>query len=104
MQVIKEPLEDVSQPGGPMLDSQELRYIFGNLPPILDVHTRMRNDLLYLAHNWRPDASIGQIVLNYVSIAHRCSAVSVHHSLAAACFEIHYASWRRYNYLLLNAV
>uniref|UniRef100_A0A6A7G201 Protein ECT2-like n=3 Tax=Hirondellea gigas TaxID=1518452 RepID=A0A6A7G201_9CRUS len=63
--VIKEPLEDDSQPGGPMLDSQELRYIFGNLPPIHDVHTKMRNDFLYLSHNWKPDASIGQIVLNY---------------------------------------
>ncbi|XP_047735448.1 protein ECT2 [Hyalella azteca] len=63
--VIKEPLEDDSQPGGPLLDSQELRYIFGHLPPIHDVHTKMRNDFLHLAHNWHPDASIGQIILNY---------------------------------------
>ncbi|XP_063843442.1 protein ECT2-like isoform X4 [Scylla paramamosain] len=63
--VIKVPLENNSQSGGPMLDSQELRYIFGNLPPIHTVHTRMRDDLLHLAHNWTPDASIGEIILKY---------------------------------------
>ncbi|XP_050719777.1 protein ECT2-like isoform X5 [Eriocheir sinensis] len=63
--VIKIPLENSSQPGGPMLDAQELRYIFGNLPPIHSVHTRLRDDLLHLAHNWSPDASIGEIILKY---------------------------------------
>ncbi|XP_042228864.1 protein ECT2-like isoform X2 [Homarus americanus] len=63
--VIKVPLENTVPPGGPMLDSQELRYIFGNLPPIHEVHTRMRNDLLHLAHNWTDDASIGEIILRY---------------------------------------
>ena len=67
LQVIKVPLENNSQSGGPMLDGQELRYIFGNLPPIHIVHTRMRDDLLHLAHNWMPDASIGEIILKYVS-------------------------------------
>lgn len=50
-----------------MLDAQEIRYIFGNIPPIHEVHTRMRNDLLHLAHNWTDDASIGEIILRYVS-------------------------------------
>ena len=68
LQVIKVPLENNSQSGGPMLDGQELRYIFGNLPPIHTVHTRMRDDLLHLAHNWAPDASIGEIILKYVSV------------------------------------
>ncbi|CAL4094312.1 unnamed protein product [Meganyctiphanes norvegica] len=64
--VIKEPLEDPTNiQGGPMLDPQDLRYIFGNVPPVRDVHTRMRNDLLKLAHDWRDDASIGDIILNY---------------------------------------
>ncbi|KAK4293207.1 hypothetical protein Pmani_034076 [Petrolisthes manimaculis] len=65
--VIKAPLENTTQPGGPMLDAQELRYIFGNLPPIHEVHTRMRNDLLHLAHNWNDSASIGEIILKYSS-------------------------------------
>ncbi|XP_076033603.1 protein ECT2-like isoform X2 [Oratosquilla oratoria] len=65
--VIKEPLEDASQPGGPMLDAQELRYIFGHLPPIHDVHTRLRDDLLHLAHNWSEEATIGEIILRYSS-------------------------------------
>ncbi|MCL4113007.1 UNVERIFIED_CONTAM: hypothetical protein GTU68_064137 [Idotea baltica] len=65
--VIKEPLENPNQPGGPMLDSQELRYIFGNLPPIHDVHTKLRNELLHLSHHWADDASIGLIILNYTS-------------------------------------
>ncbi|XP_071524392.1 protein ECT2-like [Panulirus ornatus] len=65
--VIKVPLENNLQPGGPMLDAQEIRYIFGNLPPIHEVHTRMRNELLHLAHNWTDDASIGEIILKYSS-------------------------------------
>lgn len=52
-----------------MLDAQELRYIFGNLPPIHSVHTRLRDDLLHLAHNWMQDASIGEIILKYVSLS-----------------------------------
>ncbi|XP_047485177.1 protein ECT2-like isoform X4 [Penaeus chinensis] len=65
--VIKAPLESIVQPGGPMLDAQELKFIFGNLPPIHEVHKRMRNDLLQLAHNWSDDASIGDIILKYSS-------------------------------------
>ncbi|XP_042873803.1 protein ECT2-like isoform X6 [Penaeus japonicus] len=65
--VIKGPLESIVQPGGPMLDAQELKFIFGNLPPIHEVHKRMRNDLLQLAHNWSDDASIGDIILKYSS-------------------------------------
>ncbi|RXG60096.1 Protein ECT2 [Armadillidium vulgare] len=65
--LIKEPLENPNQPGGPMLDSQELRYIFGNLPPIHEVHTKLRNDLLHLSHHWSDDMSIGKVILNYTT-------------------------------------
>ncbi|KAL7645017.1 UNVERIFIED_CONTAM: hypothetical protein RMT77_003387 [Armadillidium vulgare] len=65
--LIKEPLENPNQPGGPMLDSQELRYIFGNLPPIHEVHTKLRNDLLHLSHHWSDDMSIGKVILNYTA-------------------------------------
>ena len=65
--VIKVPLENPDQPGGMMLDSQELRYIFGNLPPIHEVHIQLRDHLLQLAHNWREDESIGEIILTYVN-------------------------------------
>ena len=63
---IKEPLENPKQPGGLMLDSQELRYIFGNLPPIHDVHIQFRDHLLQLAHNWKEEESIGDIILSYI--------------------------------------
>lgn len=71
-----------------MLDAQELKFIFGNLPPIHEVHKRMRNDLLQLAHNWSDDASIGDIILKYVSMKASQDKIlidSVLHDRTIAC-------------------
>ena len=41
LQVFKKPLDDPNQIGGPLLNQTELKIIFGNLPPIYDVHIKM---------------------------------------------------------------
>ena len=41
LDVFKKPLEDPNQAGGELLNATEMRIVFGNLPPIYDVHAAM---------------------------------------------------------------
>ena len=41
LHVFKKPLDDPNQHGGPLLNQTELKIIFGNLPPIYDVHMKL---------------------------------------------------------------
>ena len=41
LEVFKKPLEDPNQAGGELLNATEMRIVFGNLPPIYDVHAAM---------------------------------------------------------------
>ena len=41
LHVFKRPLEEPDQKGGQLLNQTELKIIFGNLPPIYDVHMKM---------------------------------------------------------------
>ncbi len=41
LEVFKKPLDDPNQIGGQLLNQTELKIIFGNLPPIYDVHMKM---------------------------------------------------------------
>ena len=41
LHVFKRPLEEPDQKGGQLLNQTELKIIFGNLPPIYDVHKKM---------------------------------------------------------------
>jgi hypothetical protein len=42
---IAQEAEDPEQQGGALLDQQEMKIIFGNLPPIQKVHTEMLKQL-----------------------------------------------------------
>ena len=55
--------EDPCQQGGALLDQQEMKIIFGNLPPIRKVHTDMLKRLKELEANWSEEACIGTIIL-----------------------------------------
>ena len=55
------------QTGGPILDQEELKTIFGKLPDIYDVHLKLKEDLEILLSNFTEDKCIGQIVLKRVS-------------------------------------
>ena len=41
---IKKSLEDTNMIGGQLLNSTEIKIIFGNLPPIYEIHSKMLNE------------------------------------------------------------
>ncbi|XP_071034057.1 protein ECT2 [Parasteatoda tepidariorum] len=63
--VFKEPLENPDQIGGILLAPAEIKIIFGNLPPIYEIHLKIRNELSEIIHNWNDDHSIGNLILNH---------------------------------------
>ena len=66
-QTFKEQIETPDQYNGALLGVQDTKIIFGNIPPIYDVHIKMREDLQYLLDHWTEDASVGDIILKHVS-------------------------------------
>jgi hypothetical protein len=66
-QMFKTPLEDLSVSEGQLLNNTELKIIFGNLPPIYEVHKQMLEELCWAASRWKEDFSIGNVFLKYVS-------------------------------------
>jgi hypothetical protein len=65
--MFKKPLEDLSESEFHLLNNTELKIIFGNLPPIFEVHKQMLEELTWAASHWKEDFSIGQVFLKYVS-------------------------------------
>jgi hypothetical protein len=66
-QMFKRPLEDLSESEGQLLNNTELKIIFGNLPPIYEVHKQMLEELCWATSHWKEDFSIGNVFLKYVS-------------------------------------
>ncbi|XP_065314445.1 protein ECT2-like isoform X2 [Gordionus sp. m RMFG-2023] len=50
----------------PLLDPTEIKAIFGNLPPIYEVHKRMLVDLSRLLRNYTEESCIGNVILAHV--------------------------------------
>lgn len=68
LQLFKEPLEKKDGVSANLLNATELRIIFGNLPPIYEVHRDMLADLQKARISWRDDITkVGAILLQYVS-------------------------------------
>ncbi|XP_040535470.1 protein ECT2 isoform X1 [Gallus gallus] len=65
IQLFQVPLEKEGQLGGPILAQEEIKTIFGSIPDILDVHTKIKEDLEDLMVNWTESKSIGDIFLKY---------------------------------------
>ncbi|XP_029286215.1 protein ECT2 isoform X3 [Cottoperca gobio] len=65
LQLFKLPLEKEGQVGGPILAQEEMKTIFGSIPEIYDVHTRIKSDLEELLTDWSDDRSVGDIILKY---------------------------------------
>ncbi|KAM4862174.1 protein ECT2 isoform X12 [Urocitellus parryii] len=63
--IIQVPLEEEGQRGGPILAPEEIKTIFGSIPDIFDVHTKIKDDLEDLIINWDESKSIGDIFLKY---------------------------------------
>jgi len=67
-QIFKEEIERTDQPGGPILDSQDVKAIFGGIPSIYDVHIKIRDELNEMITRWSDDESVGNVFLRHVSI------------------------------------
>ncbi|XP_038273038.1 protein ECT2 isoform X3 [Dermochelys coriacea] len=65
IQLFQVPLEKEGQLGGPILAQEEIKTIFGSIPDILDVHTKIKEDLEGLMINWAESKSIGDVILRY---------------------------------------
>ncbi|XP_061024341.1 protein ECT2 isoform X5 [Dama dama] len=65
IQLFQVPLEEEGQRGGPILAQEEIKTIFGSIPDIFDVHTKIKDDLEDLIVNWDESKSIGDIFLKY---------------------------------------
>lgn len=50
-----------------LLNATEVKIIFGNLPPIHEIHSNMLEDLKVGVQNWQEDFSVGNVILKYVS-------------------------------------
>ncbi|XP_053177632.1 protein ECT2 isoform X1 [Scomber japonicus] len=65
LQLFKLPLEKEGQVGGPILAQEEMKTIFGCIPDIYEVHTRIKSDLEEMLSDWSEDKSVGDIILKY---------------------------------------
>lgn len=68
--MFKEPIESPDQVAGPILDQTEVKEIFGNLPPIYEVHCKIKDRLERLANRIflnEETMSVGEIYLDNVS-------------------------------------
>ncbi|KAK5612148.1 Protein T2 [Crenichthys baileyi] len=65
LQLFKHPLEKEGQVGGPILAQEEIKTIFGSIPEIYEVHTRIKNDLEELLTDWSESKSVGNVILKY---------------------------------------
>ncbi|CAG4963119.1 unnamed protein product [Parnassius apollo] len=69
--MFKQPLEEMAEEDSnngknqALLNNTELKIIFGNLPPIYELHQRMLEELHYAQSHWSEEVSIGRLVLRY---------------------------------------
>ncbi|KAF8767592.1 Protein ECT2 like protein [Argiope bruennichi] len=72
MTVFKEPLENPEQAGGPLLAPAEIKIIFGNLPPLLEIHQKIRAELTDIVFSWHEEQSVGNVILNHAHELMKC--------------------------------
>ncbi|XP_056421176.1 protein ECT2 isoform X2 [Hyla sarda] len=65
VQLFQVPLEMEGQVGGPLLAPEEIKTIFGSIPDILDVHTKIKDDLKKMMMDWAETKSVGDVILSY---------------------------------------
>ncbi|OAD47055.1 Protein ECT2 [Eufriesea mexicana] len=65
MTLFKSPLEDLIDTTDELLNGTEAKIVFGNFPPIYEVHKKMLEELRYSATHWMEDISIGNIFLKF---------------------------------------
>lgn len=72
-QIFKNEIERTDQPGGPILDPQEIKSIFGGLVPIYDVHVKIRDELAGIV-----SASSAHWPVGFAFLKHVCQSLFSH--------------------------
>lgn len=52
---------------GQLPNDIEMKTIFGGLPPIIDVHDKILNELGPVVKNWKTENAVGKIFQRHVS-------------------------------------
>ncbi|XP_033759920.1 protein ECT2-like isoform X1 [Pecten maximus] len=63
--VFKAEVEKTNQYSGALLAPQHVKVIFGNIPPIYDVHCQISEELQSIVENWSEDKGIGDVILKH---------------------------------------
>ena len=67
--MFKEEIECTDQPGGSILDPQDVKVIFGGIPSIYDIHIKIRDELGDIVSHWSDDAAVGAVFMKHVRTA-----------------------------------
>lgn len=62
LNVFKSEIEKPNQYHGAILAAQDIKLIFGNIPPIYKVHCEIKDELMALMENWTEDCLVGQVI------------------------------------------
>ncbi|XP_036357834.1 protein ECT2-like [Octopus sinensis] len=65
LHVFKEKIEEPNHYNVPILVPLEIKSIFGKIPPIYDIHCKIRDELSDLINNWKEDALVGDVILKH---------------------------------------
>ena len=68
-QTFKEQIENSDQYSGALLAPQDTKIIFGNIPPIYEVHSHLKDDLTRLLEHWTDCVSVGDVILKHVCLS-----------------------------------
>jgi hypothetical protein len=67
LQVFKSEIEKPNQYHGAILATQDIKLIFGNIPPIYKIHCEIKEELMALIEKWTEECLVGQIISKHVS-------------------------------------
>ncbi|KAJ8310829.1 hypothetical protein KUTeg_012694 [Tegillarca granosa] len=65
LNVFKSEIEKPNQYNGAILGPQETKLIFGNIPPIYDVHLKIRDELTDIVENWSENRLVGDTITKH---------------------------------------
>ncbi|KAL3848234.1 hypothetical protein ACJMK2_019105 [Sinanodonta woodiana] len=62
LNTFKAQIEKQDQYNGPILAAQDVKLIFGKIPPIYDVHCKIRDELVDMVDHWKDDHPVGDVI------------------------------------------
>ncbi|XP_061194759.1 protein ECT2-like isoform X2 [Saccostrea echinata] len=62
LNVFKSEIEKPNQYHGAILAPQDIKLIFGNIPPIYKVHCEIKEELTAMMENWTEECLVGQVI------------------------------------------